>query len=408
MRGSTRGTRTAALVIAGSLLALAGCAAEPGENADGPVDYPEVTALAAGIFEKRDLRALIGQVVEDGEVVAEFVLGESTTGVPASLDASFRNGAVAIAYLGIALLRLDEQDVIDIDAPIGEYLPDFPEADRITPRQLISMTAGVPDYVPDDDFEEALNADPFRAWTPDELIAYGVSQPRLFAPGLNWDYSHTGIVLLGEVMAEAAGKPLAQILEEQVLEPAGLERTFSEQTAEIPSPFLHGFTAERGVYEDSSFWNPSWTLADGAVQTSTVADMAESFDAIVGRGELLSEASHSALISQELVGFGSVLEGCRTCHPLDENFAYGLGVFLRGDYVAQTPLFGGYAASVVTLPAARSADGKSLTIAVAATLREEAVTDWRGAIPNRADELAIAIATMLRPDQAPPPYTHPD
>ncbi len=394
-----------ALAIAG-VLALGGCAPEPGSgSAGGDADVSEkVLAIAEKQFADRDMRAAIGLVLEDGEVIAEFALGESMTGVPATLDDSWRNGAIAIGYLAIALLRLAEQGVIDLDEPIDEYLPDFPDADTITPRQLIMMTAGVPDYVPDESFEAALMADPFRAWESDELVAYGIAQPRVFEPGTNWDYSHSGIVVLGQVMERAAGKPLAEILEEQVLDPLGLQRTFSEQTAAIPEPVLHGFTAERGVYEDSTYWNPSWTLADGAVQTTTVADAAASFDAVIGRGELLSTDSYAQLIGTELVGFGEILEGCRTCHMLDDRFAYGMGVFLRGDYVAQTPIFGGYAGAVVTLPASRAADGTSLTIAVVVTLKEDAVEDWTGSLPNRADELAIQIATALRPDQAPPPY----
>jgi CubicO group peptidase (beta-lactamase class C family) len=412
MGGARRSAAFLAATAMTGVLALLGCAASAGEADAGVADHgaaalvsnAEVDAIAERIFSERELQAAVGQVLEDGEVIAEFALGEAMTGVPATLDASWRNGAIAIAYLGVALLRLHEQGAIDADAPIARYLPELPEAEAITPRQLIMMTSGIPDYVPDPGFAEANAADPFRAWTPEELIAAGVSQPRLFAPGENWDYSHTGIVVLGRVLEQATGLPLADVLEEQVLRPAGLDRTFSEQTATIPEPFLHGFTAERGLYEDASFWNPSWTLAEGAVQTTTIGDAAASFDAIVGRGELLSEESYERLIGPELVGFGEELEGCRSCHTLDERFAYGTGVFLRGDYVAQTPLFGGYAASVVTLPAIRAQDGRSLTVAVAATLREAAVDEWSGAIPNRADELAIAIASALRPEQAPPPF----
>ena len=43
------------------------------------------------------------------------------------------------------------------------------------------------------------------------------------------------------------------------------------QTAEIPAPVLHAFTRERGTYEESTFWNPPWSLARGAIQTSTQA-----------------------------------------------------------------------------------------------------------------------------------------
>lgn len=404
----------AALML--SALLLTGCSpsapAKPPTAAAGGgtalVADPQITAIAERVFAERKLRAAVGQVIEDGEVIAEFALGEAMSGVPATIDVSWRNGAIAIAYLGAAMLRLHERGELDIDAPIAEYLPDLPESDRITPRHLISMTSGLPDYVPNPEFQAGFYGDVFGDWKAEQLIELGVSQPRLFAPGENWDYSHTGIVVLGEVMSRATGKPLAQVLADEVLRPAGLTHTFSEQTASIPAPVLHGFTAERGIYEDASFWNPSWTLAEGAVQTTTVGDAAASFDAIIGRGELLAPESHAALIAKDLVGFGAPLDGCRSCHTLDDRFAYGLGVFLRGDTVAQTPLFGGYSGAVITLPASRATDGRSLTVAVAVTLQEDAVTDWQGTIVNRADELAIAIAQQLRPDDDIPDFSHPD
>lgn len=398
-------------------LGITGCATVS-HTADAPSDEtasaeralvtdPAVTATAEQIFTERQLRAAVGQVLADGEVIAEFALGEAMPGAPATIDASWRNGAVAIAYMSVAMLRLHERGELDIDAPIAQYLPNLPEADRMTPRQLITMTSGLPDYVPNPEFQSAFYADVFGAWTPEQLIELGIAQQRPFAPGENWDYSHTGIVVLGQVIERATGKPLAEVLSEEVLIPAGLTSTYSEQTAAIPAPFLHGFTAERGIYEDASFWNPSWTLAEGSVQTTTVPDAAASFDAIIGRGELLSADSHAALIAKDLVGFGAPLDGCRSCRTLDDRFAYGLGVFLRGDTVAQTPLFGGYSGAVVTLPASRASDGASLTVAVAVTLQEDAVADWQGRILNYADEIAIALLQQLRPGANVPDFAHP-
>jgi D-alanyl-D-alanine carboxypeptidase len=46
------------------------------------------------------------------------------TGVPATPDMRFRNGAVAIAYLGTLLLRLAEKRVVALDDPVAKWLPD--------------------------------------------------------------------------------------------------------------------------------------------------------------------------------------------------------------------------------------------------------------------------------------------
>jgi len=401
-RPGTLGTPRARTLITATLLGfslvLSGCAIGTEPSSPAPQlageDQRAVDEIVERSFEDHDLVSLIGEIVIDGETVAQFAHGEAYAGHPATADHSFRNGAVAIAYLSIALLRLSERGELDLDAPIAPWLPDLPDADVVTPRMLITMTSGYPDFVADEGFLDALVEDPFREWSNRELIEIGLASDRVFEPGTNWDYSHTGIVVLGEVISRASGKPLREVLQEEVLEPAGLKHTFSDQTAAIPKP-LHAFTAERGVYEDSTYWNPSWTLANGAVQTTTVGDMASSFDRIIGRGELLEHASWQQLIAPDLIGFGAELDGCRTCHTLTEEFSYGLGVFHRNGWIAQTPLFGGYSASVTTLPAPRSPDGRSLTIAVAAVVGEDGYEDWTGALPNWADTVAVELAEAL-------------
>ncbi|MPZ22717.1 MAG: serine hydrolase, partial [Dehalococcoidia bacterium] len=68
----------------------------------------------------------------------------------------------------------------------------------------------------------------------DELIAIGLARPRLFAPGTNWDYSHTNYVILGRALERATGRPMAALLRERVLDPLGLKNTVSSSTASIP------------------------------------------------------------------------------------------------------------------------------------------------------------------------------
>jgi hypothetical protein len=93
----------------------------------------------------------------------------------------------------------------------------------------------------------------------------------------------------------------------------------------------------------STFWNPSWTLAQGAIQTTNIFDMTATAIAI-GEGTLLSPASHDAQVDPGLLGFGSPLKGCPACHTLNESYNYGLGVVLHGSWILQNPLFGGYGA----------------------------------------------------------------
>lgn len=412
---TTRRATLVAAALAASAALLSGCTAgdEAASSAPAASDTTDaaVQALldraAADQFDARALGSLLAEIRVDGRVVASTALGDAMAGTPVTLDGTFRNGAVAITYVSTVMLRLAEEGVIDLDEPISRWLPDFPDADAITPRMLADMTAGVNDHVANTSFIDAVVADPFRSWTNDELLELSQSTPRLFEPGENWDYSHSGYVLLAKVMEAASGSSLEELIDEYVLRPLDLEHTVPDQTAAMPEPAIHAFTAERGVWEDSTYWNPSWTLPEGAVQTSTIDDMAASFDAIVGRGELLDDDSYAQLIDPALVGFGAPLDGCRSCHELTDEWSYGLGAVLAGDWVLQTPLFGGYASTVATLPASRADDGRAVTVAVAVTYTRDSFEDWNGALANWANELARGLGAELVPGNPPPAFQAP-
>lgn len=344
------------------------------------------------------LRGVLVHVVAGSETAA-YAAGESLTGVPATPDMRVRNGAVAITYIAVVLLRLQEEGVLSIDDTVATWRPDLPDAGQVTLRMLANMTSGYRDYVPNPEFVAAFYEDPFRAWTTDELLALAFAQPRLFPPGENWDYAHTNYVILGLVMEAATGEPLEALLARYVLDPLGLVDTASEITAAMSGPILHAYSSERrpalgippatAFYEESTFWDPSWTLARGAVQYSTVADMATSW-AGIGRGKVLSAESMAELLNRDLLGFGAPLDGCRTCRTLEESRLYGLGIWIAGGWIVQNPLFGGYAGVTAYHAAA------DIAIAVANTFAEGAF-DAEGGYSNASVEICRRLSVAMVP-----------
>ncbi len=336
----------------------------------------QVDAIVRDAMAAKDLKAVLAGVsVGDGPPRLK-AWGWSMTGVPAIPQMHFRNGAVAIAYLGTVLLQLRDAGVLRLDNPLSKWFPDYPRADQVTLRMLMNGTSGYADYVTDDGFLKALYADPFRHWTPEELIAIGLHRPMVCDPGACWSYAHTNFVILGAVMAKAAGKPLETLIREGVLERLSLADTRSEETAQLQEPALHAFDAERGRYEESTYWDPSWTLARGAVMTSTIADILRSAAAI-GEGTLVSPASHEEQVAPLTAGM----------KPWSDEAYYGLGVFLIHGWVVQNPSFSGYAATMAYLPS------RKLAIAVSTTMGEKASMEG-----NASTDILKAIAAYLAPE----------
>ncbi|MFI5863780.1 serine hydrolase domain-containing protein [Streptomyces sp. NPDC051546] len=373
---SVRRTRTVLLCIAGLMGAalpagtaagLEPAAAAPGAcvKSPGPArgDAGKVLAIAQQAQKEFGLNSVVLRVSSgDGEVLTT-ALGESMTGVPAEPSMRFRTGSVAIVYMGAVLLQLVDEGKASLDDPVSRWLPDVPHGSEITLRMLGSSTSGLHDYVTDPAFLAELEAKPFRAWTAAEVIGIATDKPLLYEPGTNWSYSHANFNLLGEALEKISGLPLDRLLKERVYQPLGLTGTSNQFTPQIPEPALHAFTSERGTYEESTFWNPSWTTTPGAVLVQNICDLDRSARAI-GTGELLSAKSFKTQLDPGTIGLGHPTASCPDTVCLLTNTAahhFGLGVIVVDDWILTNPSFSGYAAIQAYLPAEKLALSVTVT-----------------------------------------------
>jgi CubicO group peptidase (beta-lactamase class C family) len=316
----------------------------------------------------------------------------------------FRNGAVAFSYVATLLMEFVDQHKISLSDPVSKWFPNLPEANKVTVKMLANMTSGYPDYETDPSFLAAYNADPFHLFTVPERLTYAFSRPVSFSPGTNWGYAHTNYLILGQILSEVGGKPLARLLQDDVLRPLGLKNTTGTQTAFIPNPVLHAYDSERraplsipagtSFYEESTYWNPAWGTPVGATETTNINDMAKTATAI-GSGTLLSKSSYRAMTGPNLLGFGHRQTNC-SCFMQMKVYNYGIGVVRSGSWLLQNPLFGGYAATEAYLPT------QKIAIAVAVTFSPGAF-DAQGNYSNSSDAIFRAIGTYLAPKNAPPP-----
>ncbi|WP_240138711.1 serine hydrolase domain-containing protein [Streptomyces sp. MUM 178J] len=393
MRRLSLSVVVAALLLAGATPASplapspasahSGCAAT---DRDGRGE--RLVGLAREVKRELGLNSVLFRVTIRGKEVVTAALGHSMTGVPADTRMHFRNGGVAISYLTHTLLQLVQEGRVGLDDPIARWFPKLPHGDKITLRMLGSTTSGLADYATDPAFLEALHDDPFRQWTRRELVAISTAEPLWYEPGANWSYSHANFQLLGRALEKITGTDLATLLRKRVLRPFGLRETRSDTTPAIPGPVLHAFTSERGPYEESTYWNPSWSIARGAVMTTDICDLARSAEAI-GSGELLSPASYRTMLDPGTVGLGGPTDRCpeTVCRAQTEERHYGLGNVILNSWVVQNPLFNGFAAQQSYLPS------RGIAIAVATTVGPDSPTG------NTASTVARRLAEVLAPDQ---------
>jgi CubicO group peptidase (beta-lactamase class C family) len=344
----------------------------------------KIVGIAETARRELDLSAAMVRVTVGGREVVTAAVGESMAGIPATTNMRFRIGAVGFAYMNTLLLQLVDKGIVTLDDPIARWFPSLPRADKITLRMVGSSTSGYPDYESYAPFVARLYADPFQHWTEQELIDLALARRLWYEPGTNWSYSHANFVILGQILERITGTPLKKLLRQKVLNPLGLSATISENTSIIPSPVLHSYTIERGQFEDSTYWNPSWTTAGGAILTSNICDLGVSARA-VGTGRLISARALRVQLNPGTVGLGRPTRTCPAtiCRHQTEEYHFGLGVIVQDGWIQQKPSFAGYSAMQTYMP------GKDIAIAVAAT-RGRTTTEV-----NSAETIANRIATLL-------------
>jgi D-alanyl-D-alanine carboxypeptidase len=313
--------------------------------------------------------------------IASGALGTALPGVPATRSMYFRIGNTTESFETTLLMQLVDDGKIRLTDKVSKWYPGLPLADKINVGMLASSTSGYADYVKVESFLDAFHANVFAAWAPNELIRIGTSQPRLFPPGANWSFSDTNFVLLGQILAKVGRMPVGQQIRNRIRVPLNLRSTRMTTTAAVPSPALHGYTNERGVWEDATFWNPSWATYTGNM-TSTLSDLRR-WAIAVGTGSLLSKRSHARQIAPKTVGLAR----------FTKRFFYGLGVAVANKWVlAGAPGLLGYTGIVAYFPPT-----KTTVVAFTTTGRRSPPgTHYAGAIFN-------AVGRILAPG-APPTY----
>ena len=301
-----------------------------------------ISAELAGIlrsqFEGDELSAVIAGVWHDGQPVLFGALGETMPGVPATPDMHHMLGNLSTPMLTTALLQQVEAGALSLDDRVSTWYPELLGADEVTIEMLLHNTAGYSQFTGQEDFLAALYANPFRVWTVDEIIDIGTAQGPLFPPGTDWGFSDTNSAVLVGILAQASGTPVAELIQTGILDPLGMHDTTVARDGNWPQPVLQGYDGERGVWENVTYWNPSWAHFAGGVG-SNAQDVATFLDAL-GSGELLTPEFHDVQFAPTIVGIGT--------NTADKYWA--MGFLVLNGWMFMNPGIPGYTGAGGTLP----------------------------------------------------------
>jgi D-alanyl-D-alanine carboxypeptidase len=278
------------------------------------------------------------------ELRAAHGLSDVAAGVPLRADALVRVASVAKTYLGSLAALLASEGRLDLDDgdgahALGDYLPEtlgrVEYADRITVRQLLDHTSGVPDY-----YGETLGPrwyahvlDSYHHGVPvseDDALALVYGSPADFEPGTSGRYSNSAYLLAARVLERVLERPYADEIRDRLLSPLGLGDTYFEKHDPFDmSRLAHGYRDASELGENFSDWyrvDQGYGFANGGV-VARLDEIAAFFRGIPGAQSLPAEIDRA--------GF---LDALRPTDPQ----GYGLGLERNGDCYLHHGTFNGY------------------------------------------------------------------
>ena len=306
----------------------------------GPPAASALQGLVDSLARAWNLPGLVVAVRRSGEEPSVVASGsaELASGRRMTPLDRFRVGSLTKPMVATVILQLADEGRLSLDDPLARFLPGaLPDGDRITLRHLLNHTSGIGDYTDDPGFLAAAFADPSRIWTPQDLIAIAAAMPRAFAPGAvdRWDYSNSNYIFLG-LIAEAAGnEPIATALRTRVIEPLGMTSTYYSDETSLRAPFAQGYVDLNGIsnFAVGTLVSPTVAGAAGAV-VSTAGDALRFVEALAA-GDLVSPASHAALLT--------TVPASRVRVPGESfDIAYGLGVLVGDGWIGHDGAIPGY------------------------------------------------------------------
>ena len=233
-------------------------------------------------------------VLKDGEPVVRRGYGRSDLErrIEAGPATNYRLASITKQFTAAAILLLAEDDALDLDDPLRQWLPSLPPAtDDITLHHVLSHTSGLIDY------EEVIPPTMTAQLRDADVLHILEGQDRTyFEPGSDYRYSNSGYALLALIVERASGQSFQAFLRDRIFLPLGMHDTvaYVQGGPEIAHR-AYGYSRADGQWTRTDQSQTSAVLGDGGIYSS-IDDLAR-WDAALYDDRLLDDQSRRLAFS---------------------------------------------------------------------------------------------------------------
>ena len=212
-------------------------------------------------------------VAENGKIIYKeaFGLANREWNIPNQTDTKFMIGSVSKPLTAVLALIQVQKGLLKLDNTIDNYLPEFigKPAAKVTIRQLLSHTSGIPNYDIIKDFFPRISR---QNYNRSDYLKVFIDSALAFEPGSHYAYSSWGYFTLGYLMEKVTMKSYSELMAEDIFQKLGMKNSGSYYHTQIVPKRATGYDYSFGGYTSSDFRDQSNTMGTGDIY-STVEDL---------------------------------------------------------------------------------------------------------------------------------------
>lgn len=220
-------------------------------------------------------------ISENNKVIFNKGFGFSSyeKGLKNKIDTKFRIGSLTKQFTSLSIMLLEEQGCLSVTDTISKYIKDYPNGNKITLHQLLSMSTGIPNYLNDLLFKHydintgkyICNSEKDFYFSSTELINLFKNKPLKFTPGTQYEYSNSNYIILGHIIELISKISYGEFIKEYIFEPLNMSNSgYDYDSLEFNKSIGYENTDTKNVTSFS--FNNSIMFSAGGLY-STIADL---------------------------------------------------------------------------------------------------------------------------------------
>lgn len=233
-----------------------------------------------------------------------FGLANYQFDIPITAETKFNIASITKQFTAMAIMQLQEKQVLNVHDRLNKYIPDYPNGEKITIHNLLTHSSGIQDFesIPEWNEKATLHNSVI------DIIEKFKDKPLDFEPGEEHKYSNSGYVLLGYIIEKVSNMTYENFLEENIFNVLEMKNSGYISNRKIISNLADGYDLIDNSIQNATYLDYSAVFSSGALY-STCEDLYKWNQALYTEKLVNKEAVNTILTPYiDDYGYGWVIE----------------------------------------------------------------------------------------------------